>query len=92
MVALKPEAASAARAGEGGSRNAVVALKLRRSRFCFRFSSRKQERRGGIETDQDHPRPQLHIGKQERRGGIETPYVIDVQPYPATEAGTPWWH
>ena len=37
-----------------GSRNAVVALKLRRSRKRLFGSCRKQERRGGIETSLRH--------------------------------------
>ena len=74
VVALKLPQHGSRRRITPGSRNAVVALKPRiGSRRNWRRARRKQERRGGIETElvegREGPEGQR---KQERRGGIET--------------------
>ena len=56
----------------GGSRNAVVALKLFPPAPRFFLSPRKQERRSGIETEPASSLGRPRIRKQERRSGIET--------------------
>ena len=50
VVALKPAMVSSREGLQGRSRNAVVALKLRKGRGGPGGGSAKQERRGGIET------------------------------------------
>ena len=50
VVALKPVTRDLGNHAPFRSRNAVVALKLARPCSCFIYTSRKQERRGGIET------------------------------------------
>ena len=63
--------------------------------WCCRWSRRrppKQERRGGIET-QDRKRFRAIVRmKQERRGGIETFALYASLTETVGEAGTPWWH
>ena len=74
MVALKlARESEAPTSPEPGSRNAVVALKLSSSVARRAWTSRKQERRGGIETSMWIRRfANGAARKQERRGGIET--------------------
>ena len=92
MVALKPQLGAVGGAVGVGSRNAVVALKPLGSTSISSGPTRKQERRGGIETGLDVDAALKEIRKQERRGGIETGPGGRYSALNTLEAGTPWWH
>jgi len=75
-----------------GSRNAVVALKRHNGNKSKFSRKRKQERRGGIETEIAEEPVDVEAAKQERRGGIETRARTREVEISNSEAGTPWWH
>jgi len=92
VVALKPKNSTSSFCSSNGSRNAVVALKLLCDQSEPERPRKKQERRGGIETEELGVQGGRLLAKQERRGGIETlPGQEGPQDDPG-EAGTPWWH
>jgi hypothetical protein len=70
-IETRPDLGDLATAGNG-SRNAVVALKHSTIAWTIGFAISKQERRGGIETEEGRKGREDVEGKQERRGGIET--------------------
>ena len=70
----------------------MVALKRPSSCPTVAGCPRKQERRGGIETQAGIPLERAFRVKQERRGGIETRHLGQHHRQALPEAGTPWWH
>ena len=64
----------------------MVALKPVTRRCTVRERSWKQERRGGIETEEPRPQSPIREEKQERRGGIETiAFFSDKPVYPSKQ-------